>query len=74
MVTILKKYNSKSRACDFMAFVQQSINYIHVSAGIYESPSFWSIASTYIPARQLIPLTSQMKKAVNIPFYSRRLP
>jgi 2,4-dienoyl-CoA reductase-like NADH-dependent reductase (Old Yellow Enzyme family)/thioredoxin reductase len=54
-------------ACDFVAFVQQSINYIHVSAGIYESPSFWSIASTYIPAGQLIPLASQMKKAVSIP-------
>jgi 2,4-dienoyl-CoA reductase-like NADH-dependent reductase (Old Yellow Enzyme family)/thioredoxin reductase len=54
-------------ACDFVASIQQSINYIHVSAGIYESPSFWAIASTYIPAGQLIPLASQMKKAVNIP-------
>lgn len=53
-------------ACNFVASVQQSINYIHVSAGIYESPSFWSIASTYIPAGQMIPLASQMKKAVNI--------
>lgn len=57
-------------ACDFAASIQQSINYIHVSAGIYESPSFWSIASTYIPAGQLIPLASQMKKAVNIPVIS----
>jgi len=54
-------------ACDFVASVQESINYIHVSAGIYESPSFWAIASTYIPAGQLIPLAHQMKKAVSIP-------
>jgi 2,4-dienoyl-CoA reductase-like NADH-dependent reductase (Old Yellow Enzyme family)/thioredoxin reductase len=54
-------------ACDFVVSIQQNINYIHVSAGIYESPSFWAIASTYIPAGQMIPLASQMKKAVNIP-------
>jgi 2,4-dienoyl-CoA reductase-like NADH-dependent reductase (Old Yellow Enzyme family)/thioredoxin reductase len=54
-------------ACDFVVSIQQSINYINVSAGIYESPSFWAIASTYIPAGQMIPLASQMKKAVNIP-------
>ncbi len=50
-----------------MVSIQQSIDYINVSAGIYESPSFWAIASTYIPAGQMIPLASQMKKAVNIP-------
>ena len=54
-------------ACRFAASIQQSIDYIHVSAGIYESPSFWNIASTYVPSGQLIPLAGQMKKAVNIP-------
>ncbi len=54
-------------ACDFVVSIQQSINYIHVSAGIYESPSFWAIASTYVPVGQMIPLAHQMKKAVNIP-------
>jgi 2,4-dienoyl-CoA reductase-like NADH-dependent reductase (Old Yellow Enzyme family)/thioredoxin reductase len=54
-------------ACSFVASVEQFIDYIHVSAGIYESPSFWNIASTYVPAGQLIPLASQMKKTVNIP-------
>jgi 2,4-dienoyl-CoA reductase-like NADH-dependent reductase (Old Yellow Enzyme family)/thioredoxin reductase len=54
-------------AIDFAVSIQESINYINVSAGIYESPSFWAIASTYVPAGQMIPLASQMKKAVNIP-------
>jgi 2,4-dienoyl-CoA reductase-like NADH-dependent reductase (Old Yellow Enzyme family)/thioredoxin reductase len=54
-------------ACDFVVSIQHSINYIHVSAGVYESPSFWAIAPTYVPAGQMIPLASQMKKAVNIP-------
>jgi 2,4-dienoyl-CoA reductase-like NADH-dependent reductase (Old Yellow Enzyme family)/thioredoxin reductase len=54
-------------ACDFVVSVQKNLNYIHVSAGIYESPSFWAIASTYVPAGQMVPLAHQMKKAVNIP-------
>ena len=54
-------------ACSFAASVQKDIDYIHVSAGIYESPSFWGIASTYITPGQLIPLAAKMKKAVNIP-------
>jgi 2,4-dienoyl-CoA reductase-like NADH-dependent reductase (Old Yellow Enzyme family)/thioredoxin reductase len=54
-------------ACDFVISIQQRINYIHVSAGINESPSFWAIASTYVPAGQIIHLASQMKEAVSIP-------
>ena len=54
-------------ACSFVSSIDQFIDYIHVSAGIYESPSFWNIASTYIPSGQLIPLAAQMKKAVRIP-------
>jgi len=54
-------------ACSFVSLIDQFIDYVHVSAGIYESPSFWNIASTYIPSGQLIPLAAQMKKAVNIP-------
>jgi 2,4-dienoyl-CoA reductase-like NADH-dependent reductase (Old Yellow Enzyme family)/thioredoxin reductase len=54
-------------ACRFVASIQQDIDYIHVSAGIYESPSFFNISPTYMPAGQLIPLVYQMKKAVNIP-------
>jgi 2,4-dienoyl-CoA reductase-like NADH-dependent reductase (Old Yellow Enzyme family)/thioredoxin reductase len=54
-------------ACSFASSIQQQIDYVHVSAGIYESPSFWGIAPAYVPSGQLIPLASQMKKAVNIP-------
>lgn len=54
-------------ACSFAASMQEDIDYIHVSAGIYESPSFWGIASTYIKPGQLIPLAAKMKKAVKIP-------
>jgi 2,4-dienoyl-CoA reductase-like NADH-dependent reductase (Old Yellow Enzyme family)/thioredoxin reductase len=54
-------------ACEFAFSIQQSINYINVSAGIYESPSFWAIAPTYIPPGQMVPLAAQMKKAVSIP-------
>ena len=54
-------------ACSFVSSIEQFIDYIHVSAGIYETPSFWNIASTYIPSGQLIPLAAQMKKAVSIP-------
>jgi 2,4-dienoyl-CoA reductase-like NADH-dependent reductase (Old Yellow Enzyme family)/thioredoxin reductase len=54
-------------SCAFARSIEQDIDYIHVSAGIYESPSFWAIAPTYIPAGQLLPLASQMKSSVHIP-------
>ncbi|MBM3713582.1 MAG: NADH:flavin oxidoreductase, partial [Actinobacteria bacterium] len=54
-------------ACSFVSSIQDNIDYINVSAGIYESPSFWVSASTYIAPGQLIPLASKMKKSVNIP-------
>ncbi len=54
-------------SCAFARSIEEDSDYIHVSAGIYESPSFWAIAPTYIPAGQLIPLASQMKRSVHIP-------
>jgi 2,4-dienoyl-CoA reductase-like NADH-dependent reductase (Old Yellow Enzyme family)/thioredoxin reductase len=54
-------------ACGFVAYIQKDIDYISVSAGIYESQSFCNVSSTYVPAGQLIPFSLQMKKAVNIP-------
>ena len=53
-------------AC-FVASIQKDIDYIHVSAGIYESPGFSSITPTYVKAGQLVPLAAKMKKAVDIP-------
>lgn len=54
-------------ACIFVKSIQQEIDYIHVSAGVYESPVFRVSAPTYVPPGELIPLASQMKKAVDIP-------
>lgn len=54
-------------ACKFVASIQKNIDYINVSAGIYESKSYYGIAPTYIEPGQLIPLVRQMKETVKIP-------
>ncbi len=51
----------------FASDIQKDIDYIHVSAGIYESPSFSNIPSTYVPAGQLVPLACEIKKKVLVP-------
>jgi 2,4-dienoyl-CoA reductase-like NADH-dependent reductase (Old Yellow Enzyme family)/thioredoxin reductase len=54
-------------ACSFVKSIQNNIDYINVSAGIYESPVFRVSAPTYVPPGELIPLAREMKKNVNIP-------
>jgi len=54
-------------ACRFVKSIQNVIDYINVSAGIYESPVFRVSAPTYVPPGELIPLAREMKKNVNIP-------
>jgi 2,4-dienoyl-CoA reductase-like NADH-dependent reductase (Old Yellow Enzyme family)/thioredoxin reductase len=54
-------------ACRFVESVQDNIDYVHVSGGIYESTSFWIIAPVYIPGGQLIEHAAKMKSFVNIP-------
>ena len=54
-------------ACRFAAGIQKDIDYIHVSAGIYDSPSFWMSSPSYVPRGKLLPLARQMKNTVNIP-------
>lgn len=56
-----------SDTADFVSDIQKDIDYIHVSAGIYESPSFSNIPSTYVPAGQLVPLAHEIKRRVSIP-------
>jgi len=54
-------------ACDFVKTIQDNIDYINVSAGIYESPGFYISSSTYLPRGELIPLAAEIKKNSNIP-------
>lgn len=54
-------------SCSFVKSIQNNIDYISVSAGIYESPGFWISDPTYIPPGKLIPLAKEMKKNVDIP-------
>lgn len=53
--------------CRFVKSIENDIDYINVSAGIYESPVFRVSAPTYIPRGELIPLAKEMKKNVKIP-------
>jgi 2,4-dienoyl-CoA reductase-like NADH-dependent reductase (Old Yellow Enzyme family) len=54
-------------ACDFVKTVQDTVDYIHVSAGNYESMATWMITPMYMPQAPLIPLAAKMKEAVGIP-------
>jgi len=53
--------------CSFSATIQEYVDYIHVSAGNYETMAGCMITSMYFPQAPLVPLASAMKKAVNIP-------
>ena len=53
--------------CSFSATIQEYVDYIHVSAGNYETMAVCMITSMYFPQAPLVPLASAMKKAVNIP-------
>ena len=54
-------------SCEFTKSIQDSIDYIHVSAGIYESSVVCMTTAAYLPKAPLVHLASAMKKAVDIP-------
>ncbi|MDL2236381.1 NAD(P)/FAD-dependent oxidoreductase [Christensenellaceae bacterium OttesenSCG-928-K19] len=51
----------------FVKTIQDTIDYIHVSAGIYESMAEWQIPPLYIEQGKFAFLAEEMKKAVDIP-------
>lgn len=51
----------------FIASVQNDIDYVHVSAGNYESMATSMITPLYIPQAPIIDLAAAMKRAVTIP-------
>ncbi len=54
-------------ACAFAKTIQNMVDYIHVSAGNYESMAQWMITPMYMPQAPLIPLAEKMKQAIDIP-------
>ncbi|WED24448.1 FAD-dependent oxidoreductase [Vibrio sp. JC009] len=52
---------------NFVKSVQEDIDYIHVSAGSYESMATHLITSLYVPNAPIVELAAAMKKAVDIP-------
>lgn len=54
-------------ARDFVKSIQSEIDYINISAGIYESPEFFISSSAYLSPGELISLAAEMKKNVDIP-------
>jgi len=54
-------------AREFIHSVQDMIDYVCCSAGTYETMSACQLCSTYIPMGLLLPLTEEMKRAVDIP-------
>lgn len=54
-------------ACAFAKTIEDTVDYIHVSAGNYETMATWMITPLYFPQAPLLPLAAQMKQAVNIP-------
>ncbi len=54
-------------SCAFITEIQELIDYVHCSAGNYETEPFCLTCSTYEPMGKLIPLADEMKKHVSIP-------
>ena len=52
---------------NFVKSVEDQIDYIHVSAGNYESMAEWLIMPMYVPQAPLTHLAREMKKDVGIP-------
>lgn len=51
----------------FVKTIEDQIDYIHVSAGNYETMAEWMITPMYITQAPIVNLAKEMKKAVNIP-------
>ena len=54
-------------ACQSVKLLEEYIDYVHVSGGIYETSNLNTIVSLYGPYANLVPLAAKMKKSVNIP-------
>ena len=53
--------------CAFAKTIQAEVDYIHVSAGIYETMATWMMTPLYMPQAPIVHLAAEMKKAVRIP-------
>ncbi len=51
----------------FVKSVQDKIDYIHVSAGVYESMAFHMISPLYVDRAPIVHLAAKMKEVVDIP-------
>lgn len=58
---------SIEESTQFITSVQNDIDYVHVSAGNYESMATSMITPLYIPQAPIVHLAAAMKKAVDIP-------
>ncbi|OGU00500.1 MAG: hypothetical protein A2X80_10360 [Geobacteraceae bacterium GWB2_52_12] len=54
-------------ACTFGKLIEDEVDYIHVSAGNYESIGSCMITPVYIPQRPIVHLAAAMKRAVKCP-------
>jgi len=54
-------------ACAFARTIEDTVDYIHVSAGNYETMAAWMIPPFYIPPAPIVDLAARMKQAVRIP-------
>lgn len=54
-------------SCKFVQSIEDKIDYVHVSAGNYETMANWMIMPLYIPQAPIVHLAAEMKKAVKIP-------
>ncbi len=54
-------------ACKFVKALEGMLDYVHCTAGIYETKGQGICQPVYQPAGKLLPLAAEMKKAVNIP-------
>lgn len=50
--------------CKFGRMIEDQVDYIHVSVGIYETMATWMISPNYRPQGAIVDLASAMKKAV----------
>ncbi|ATW27691.1 FAD-dependent oxidoreductase [Candidatus Formimonas warabiya] len=50
--------------CGFGQMIEDQVDYIHVSVGIYETMATWMISPLYCPQAPIVDLASAMKKAV----------
>lgn len=58
---------SLEMACETVPMIEEYIDYIHVSGGVYETSAFSTIVPLYGPMGGLIEHAAAIKKCVNIP-------